>query len=50
VYKYDYTIGCKYNGSSLESGNKQDCEHVAFHRCITAKHGGRIMIHVNHIF
>jgi hypothetical protein len=50
VYKYDYTIGCKYNGSSLESGNKQDCEHVAFHRCITAKHGGRIMIHVNHLF
>jgi hypothetical protein len=49
VYKYDYTIGCKYNGSSLESGNKEDCEHVAFHRCITAKHGGRIMIHVNHL-
>jgi hypothetical protein len=50
VYKYDYTIGCKYNGSSQESGNNQDCEHVAFHRCITARHGGRVMIHVNYIF
>jgi hypothetical protein len=50
VYKYNYTIGCKYNGSSLESGVKYDCEHVAFHKCIIARHGGRIMIHVNHIF
>jgi hypothetical protein len=50
VYKYNYTIGCKYNGSSLESGSKFDCEHVAFHKCIIARHGGRIMIHVNHIF
>jgi hypothetical protein len=50
VYKYTYTIGCKYNGSSLESGSKYDCEHVAFHKCISARHGGRIMIHVNHIY
>jgi hypothetical protein len=50
VYKYNYTIGCKYNASSLESGLKYDCEHVAFHKCIIARHGGRIMIHVNHMF
>lgn len=28
IYKYNYTIGCKYDGNSLESGNSEDCEHV----------------------
>jgi len=48
IYKYKYTIGCKYIGWDTDEGEgtwKLDCEHVAFHRCMKSKHGARIVIH-----
>lgn len=48
VYKYKYTLDCKYIGwdaDEKEGSGKLDCEHVAFHRCMKKKHGARVMIH-----
>jgi len=48
IYKYKYTVGCKYIGwdaGEQEGSGILDCEHVAFHRCMKSKHGARVVIH-----
>jgi hypothetical protein len=54
MYKYKYMKGCRYIGHSHKrlddflghpSAIGEDCEHVAFHKCMIAKHSARIMIY-----
>lgn len=50
IYKYKYTLGCTYNGTSAEYGFPYDSEHVFFHRCMTSTHQAKIMIYVGSMF
>jgi uncharacterized MAPEG superfamily protein len=46
LYKYNYTVGCKYNGSNAlgDDFKGEDCEHVQFHKCMIQRNGARIRI------
>ena len=57
MYRLGHTEGCYYSGTNLESFAKntvynhtrlsisEDCEHVAFHKCLREKHSSRIVIY-----
>jgi hypothetical protein len=46
IYKYNKTIGCRYQGSNPEfSMETEDCEHVALHKCMIRIHGAKIRIY-----
>ena len=47
IYRYNYTIGCQYDGLDRKSHylTAEDCEHVAFHKCITTKNNGKVVIY-----
>ena len=53
IYRLNATTGCAYHGEASGYGHTNaslravvdDCEHVAFHRCLAARHGARIMIY-----
>ncbi len=56
IYKLNFTTGCHYNGSNSEVFAEntlfkktrltvtEDCEHVAFHKCMLASHQARLRI------
>lgn len=56
IYKLNMTIGCRYNGSNPDTfaastnygkargSAPEDCEHVAFHRCMSERHNAKIQI------
>ena len=46
LYKLAATTGCKYLGRNPldDPAWGEDCEHVAFHKCMIANHGAKVRI------
>ena len=47
LYRYQFTIGCKYDGRERERVflTQEECEHVPFHKCMIAKNNATIVIY-----